>query len=97
MKRNKGISQSKKPKMSNVGTGILYICLPHSTSGGLKYSFPRGKYRASLGMKGLIGKIHLYSDLNEDNLKKEKLSIQAFQSCNLLWSILKLNLFTHKK
>ena len=70
MKRNKGISQSKNPKTVQCWDSDI-ICLPHSTSGSLTFSFPRGKYRASLGMKGLIGKIHLSSDMNEDDIKKE--------------------------
>lgn len=39
------------------------------------YSYPRGRYRASLGKMGLIGKIHLSSDMNEDDVKKEICSV----------------------
>ena len=68
MKRNKGISQSKKPKMSNVGTVILYVF--HILLQVVLRILSQEE-RASLGMKGLTGKIHLYSDMNEDNIKRE--------------------------
>lgn len=52
------------------------VCLPQSrrssscsTSGG--FTYPRGQYRADLGRMGLIGKIHLSSDMDEEAVKYE--------------------------
>lgn len=53
------------------------ICLPqsrhnHSESG---ISYPRGRYRAELGKMGLIGKLHLTSEMDEDVVQKEIRSV----------------------
>ncbi len=56
------------------------VCLPQSrrssscsTSGG--FTYPRGQYRADLGRMGLIGKIHLSSDMDEEAVKLEIYSV----------------------
>ena len=51
------------------------VCLPQSrmnhSAGTSSFSYPRGRYRALLGKMGLIGKIHLSSDMSENDVKQE--------------------------
>ena len=56
------------------------MCLPQSRrnfSSGSEtcISFPRGQYRTELGRLGLIGKIHLTSEMDEDSVKQEIRSV----------------------
>ena len=44
------------------------ICLPQRSS-NQKIPYPRGSYRSILGEQGLIGKIRLMSNMDEDQVR----------------------------
>ena len=50
------------------------LCLPPRKSNGV-ISFPRGKYRTYLANCGLIGKLHMTSDMDEEDVAREIRSI----------------------
>ena len=50
------------------------ICLPQAPS-VTTIPFPRGKYRAKLGQRGLIGKIRLSSTMTVEEVNDEVLSV----------------------
>lgn len=62
----------KRPKSTQVWDRDI-VCLPQSDEP--KLSFPRGKYRAKLGEKGLIGKIRLTSTMSVEDVKNEVRSV----------------------
>jgi len=47
------------------------VCLPRSCARGNHISFPRGKYRATLGKAGLIGKVRIKSDMTVSDVQNE--------------------------
>ena len=47
------------------------VCLPNCCNRGNYICFPRGKYRASLGQAGLIGKVRLRSNMTVDDVEGE--------------------------
>lgn len=51
------------------------MCLPNSreifSKGGGAIKFPRGKYRSLLASLGLIGKLHLTSEMTEEDVANE--------------------------
>ncbi len=49
--------------------------LSRRNSADNSFAYPRGRYRAYLGKLGLIGKLHLSSDMNEDDVKEEIRSV----------------------
>lgn len=62
----------KRPKSTQVWDHDI-VCLPQSDEP--KLSFPREKYRAKLGEKGLIGKIRLTSTMSVEDVKNEVRSV----------------------
>lgn len=50
------------------------LCLPPRKSGSV-ISFPRGKYRTDLANSGLIGKLHMTSEMDEEDVAREIRSI----------------------
>ena len=78
LRRNRiGGNQSKKRKSIQTWDRDI-ICLPqskHNCANSSSFSYPRGNYRAMLGKMGLIGKLHLSSHMNEDDVKKEIRSV----------------------
>lgn len=79
LKRKRGdVNNSKKPKKGKVvKTWDRDVwCLPADTkSVGGNISFPRGNYRGFLAGCGLIGKLRLTSEMNEEEVASEIRSI----------------------
>ena len=74
---NRGGSSAKKPKQVKTWDRDV-MCLPQSrktlaSNGTIKY--PRGKYRSELAAMGLIGKIHLTSEMSEVDVRNEVTSV----------------------
>ena len=67
-------NKSKRPKVVQTWDRDI-VCLPECLCirGSIKY--PRGKYRARLGNLGLIGKIHLTSDMTVEEVASEVRSV----------------------
>ena len=68
---------TKKPKVVKSWDRDV-ICLPLTVQNkqqGHNMAFPRGRYRASLAQYGLIGKLWITSDMTEDDVANEILSI----------------------
>ena len=67
-------NKSKRPKVVQTWDRDI-VCLPECLCirGSIKY--PRGKYRARLGNLGLIGKIHLTSDMTVEEVAGEVRSV----------------------
>ena len=76
LKRNQISSRPKKAKKISTWNRDI-ICLPQSrrNSADNSFAYPRGRYRAYLGKLGLIGKLHISSDMNEDDVKGEIRSV----------------------
>lgn len=75
-KRRSSNMKGKKPKVTTYDRDI--VCLPFSypsTDG--RYSIPRKESRANLASNGLIGKIRLASDMEEDEILSEIRSVFA--------------------
>ena len=74
-----GCKDSKKRKTKAVTTWDRDIlCLPKQTKNGEVVSvvpYPRSRYRADLGAWGLIGKIHLTSEMSVEDVEKEVRSV----------------------
>ena len=52
------------------------LCLPKNAKAvGNMISFPRGKYRAYLASAGLIGKLHMTSEMSDEDVASEIRSI----------------------
>lgn len=54
------------------------ICIPQSVRNKTNcgtYMYPRGKYRSYLGRVGLIGKLHLTSEMGTDDVVSEICSV----------------------
>jgi len=69
--RSRGNQRNKKPKVVKTWDRDV-LCIPRGgthSSGGI--SFPRGKYRAYLARCGLIGKLHLTSEMNDQDVEDE--------------------------
>lgn len=63
----------KKPKVVKTWDRDI-ICIPQSRKNkaeGGNYIHPRGKYRAHLASSGLIGKLHLTSEMSDDDVVME--------------------------
>ena len=58
------------------------VCLPRVEGESSKISYPRGKVRAKLAEKGLIGKIRLTSVMTKDEMEKEVRSVFRRQMHN---------------
>lgn len=75
LRRNQGGSKAKKSKTVQVWDRDI-ICLPlsrrnYSSNSNASIAYPRGRYRSELGSMGLIGKIHLTSEMTEEDIKQE--------------------------
>ena len=78
LKRKRGDdSTNKKSKKAKVikQWDRDVLCLPPRKSGGGVISFPRGKYRTYLANCGLIGKLHMTSEMDEEDVAREIRSI----------------------
>lgn len=74
LKRRSGNTKGKKPKTTLYDRDI--VCLPFSyPSSGGRYAIPRKESRAFLASQGLIGKIRLSSDMDEDEILREIRSV----------------------
>ncbi len=54
------------------------VCLPKQSKGGEVlnvFPYPRSRYRADLGAWGLIGKIHITSEMTVEEVQKEVRSV----------------------
>ncbi len=72
-----GARSTKKPKVVKTWDRDI-ICLPQSVQNnqqGHNLAFPRGRYRASLAKFGLIGKIHITSQMTPDDVASEIRSV----------------------
>ena len=70
-------SKPKKPKTIKTWDRDV-LCLPNSRqnmSSGGNIKFPRGKYRSELAKEGLIGKLHLTSEMTDVDVANEIRSI----------------------
>ena len=67
MERTERISSSKRAKTVQIWDRDI-ICLPQRLS-SQKIAYPRGSYRSILGEQGLIGKIRLMSNMDEDQVR----------------------------
>ena len=65
--------KNKKPKVIKQWDRDV-LCLPPRKSDGV-LSFPRGKYRTYLANCGLIEKLHMNSDMDEEDVAREVRSI----------------------
>jgi hypothetical protein len=71
---SKYIAESAKKKKPVRCWDRDIVCLPKDF-GGSSIPIPRGSRRASLGECGLIGKVHLTSDMTEEEVKSEIRSV----------------------
>ena len=78
LKRRRGdaVDSNRKTKRSKVikQWDRDVTCLPPRKSDGV-ISFPRGKYRTGLANCGLIGKLHMTSEMDEEDMAREIRSI----------------------
>ena len=75
-KRRSGNTKGKKPRVTTYDQDI--VCLPFSyPSTGGRYAIPRKDTRANLASNGLIGKIRLASNMEEDEIMDEIRSVFA--------------------
>ena len=74
--KNNGTSKTKKPKVIKTWDRDI-LCIPkpsnQSSNSGIRY--PRGRYRAYLASCGLIGKLHLTSEMTDEDVEREIRSI----------------------
>ena len=64
--------KSKKSKNSITTWDRDIICLPRTSKKEDNYiPYPRGKFRARLGRDGLVGKVHLTSNMTVEEVGKE--------------------------
>ena len=74
IKSNNGSGKTKKPKVIKTwDRDILCIPKPSNQCSGIRY--PRGRYRAYLASSGLIGKLHLTSEMTDEDVEREIRSI----------------------
>ena len=75
-RRGDAVDSNKKNKKAKVikQWDRDVLCLHPRKSNGV-ISFPRGKYRTYLANCGLIGKLHMTSDMDEEDLAREIRSI----------------------
>ena len=73
-KRPSGVVSAKKPKNVQSWDRDI-ICLPQECYNSHHVNYPRGKYRARLGSNGLVGKIHLTSDMTVQDVEREVRSV----------------------
>ena len=75
-RRRDVLSDSRQPKKAKVTKhwDRDVFCLPQG-KGASVLSFPRGKYRTDLVKRGLMGKLHMTSDMDEEDLALEIRSI----------------------
>lgn len=70
-----GSGRSKKPKAVTTWDRDI-ICLPSDSKQGENYiPYPRGKVRANLGRDGLVGKVHLTSEMTIEEVGMEIRSV----------------------
>ena len=78
LKRRAGANsatKSKRPKTVTTWDRDI-ICLPKEYKKGENcIPYPRGKYRARLGREGLVGKVHLTSEMTVDDVGMEIRSV----------------------
>ena len=76
--KRKGFSKqsvAKRPKVVKTWDRDV-LCIPkNDMTNSSSLSYPRGKYRAKLATYGLIGKLHLSSDMTDDGVATEIRSI----------------------
>lgn len=78
--RGKTVNRGSNPKPKKAKTKVSFerdiVCLPlnYPEEPGV-FPFPRGKVRSSLGRQGLIGKIHLDSEMSEREIFQEIRSV----------------------
>lgn len=78
-----GESRKGKLKLKIVKTWDRDIlCIPKDMSGvdGGNVSYPRGRYWAYLASNGLVGKLHLTSEMTENDVKVQ------------IWSVFKVHM-----
>ena len=73
-------NRSKRPKVVQSWDRDI-ICLPQEPDLSTQMPFPRGKYRASLGMRGLISKIRLTSAMTVEDVEDEVRSVFEKPMC----------------
>lgn len=75
-RRRDDVADRKPPKKAKVVKqwDRDVLCLPRQKGGGVA-SFPRGKYRTKLADCGLIGKLHMTSEMDDDDVAREIRSI----------------------
>ena len=76
LRRRRDVAMDRKPKKAKVikQWDRDVLCLPPRKGGGV-LSYPRGKYRAQLADCGLIGKLHMTSVMEEEDVAREIRSI----------------------
>lgn len=73
----KAMKQPKRNKVVKTWDRDI-LCLPQSVrnkSKGGNLSYPRGKYRSTLANYGLIGKVHLTSEMTDEDVAYEIRSV----------------------
>lgn len=75
-KRKSSNTKGKKPKVTTYDRDIVCLPFSYSSSDG-QYAIPRKESRANLASNGLIGKICLASDMEEDEILSEIRSVFA--------------------
>ena len=74
--KRKGEERSSKAKKAKTPWDRDIVCLPNSLMEKNKYiPFPRGKTRALLACNGLIGKLHISSEMSESDVFGEMRSV----------------------
>ena len=78
--KRKGFSKQSVAKRPKVGTWLTWdrdvLCIPkNDMTDSSSLSYPRGKYRAKLATNGIIGKLHISSDMTDDGVATEIRSI----------------------
>ena len=70
-RNDRGHPRSKKPKVVKTWDRDILCILNGGRRSGGGISFPRGRYRAYLAKSGLIGKLHLSSEMTDKDVEDE--------------------------
>ena len=74
-RKSSGCSASKSKKRRTISYDRDIICLPPKYRKKEDIPYPRGKYRSELGRKGLVGKVHLTTDMSVVEVENEIRSV----------------------
>ena len=72
-RKSSGCGAGKSKKLKTVTTWDRdIVCLPKESRQGESYiPYPRGKFRSKLGRDGLVGKVHLTSEMTVEEVEGE--------------------------